>query len=179
LAVPVADLILDPANARRHPEKNLEAVVASLRVYKQRKPVVVNRRTGVVEAGNGTLEAAKALGWTHLAAVYVDDDPTTAAGFAIADNRSAELGEWDADALDRLLSEQDPEDEELRAMFEALAEEEGLASVGEETDEPAADQSDDLTESFQIIVTVPTEAEQAALLERLTGEGFQCRSLIS
>ena len=29
----------------------------------------------VVEAGNGTLEAAKRLGWTHVAAVLVDDDP--------------------------------------------------------------------------------------------------------
>jgi len=38
------------------------------RVYGQRKPVVVNRRTGIIEAGNGTLEAAVSLGWSHLAA---------------------------------------------------------------------------------------------------------------
>lgn len=95
LAVPCADLLLDPANARRHPEPNLEAIKGSLRVYGQRKPVVVNRRTGTIEAGNGTLQAASALGWSHLAAVYVNDDPMTAAGFSIADNRTAELAEWD------------------------------------------------------------------------------------
>jgi hypothetical protein len=44
LAVPCADLLPDPANARRHPEANLEAIKGSLRVYGQRKPVVVNRR---------------------------------------------------------------------------------------------------------------------------------------
>jgi hypothetical protein len=46
LAVPCCKLLLDPANARRHPEPNLEALKGSLRVYGQRKPVVVNRRTG-------------------------------------------------------------------------------------------------------------------------------------
>ncbi len=71
--------------------------------YGQRRPVVVNRRTGIIEAGNATWEAARALGWTHLAVVYVEDDPTTAAGYAIADNRTAELAEWDDEALARTL----------------------------------------------------------------------------
>src|SRR5258708_36246835 len=80
LAVSCSELILDSANARRHPEPNLEAIKGSLRVYGQRKPVVVNCRTGTIEAGNGTLQAALALGWSQLAVVYVDDDPMTAAG---------------------------------------------------------------------------------------------------
>jgi len=103
LARPVAELVADPANARRHPERNRAAIVASLRLYGQRKPVVVRRAGMVVVAGNGTLEAARALGWTHLACVVVDDDATTATGFAIADNRSAELAEWDDGALARIL----------------------------------------------------------------------------
>jgi DNA modification methylase len=120
LAVPCADLILDPANARRHPEPNLEAIKGSLRVYGQRKPVVVNRRTGTIEAGNGTLQAALALGWSHLAVVYVDDDPMTAAGFSIADNRTAELAEWDREALDKLLSEIKTQDPVLDQMLADL-----------------------------------------------------------
>src|SRR5215472_16348289 len=90
LAVPCSELLLDPANARRHPEANIEALKGYLRAYGQRKPIVVNRRTGIIEAGNGTLQAALELGWTHLAVVYVDDDPMTATGFSIADNRTAE-----------------------------------------------------------------------------------------
>jgi DNA modification methylase len=35
--------------------------------------------------------------------VIVDDDPATATGFAIADNRTAELAEWDDEVLARLL----------------------------------------------------------------------------
>ena len=120
LAVPCSQLIPDPANARRHPEANLAALQGSLRVYGQSKPVVVNRRTGAIEAGNGALEAALALGWSHLAAVYVDDDPLTAVGFSIADNRTAELAEWDREALDKLLGEIRTDDPLLDRMFAEL-----------------------------------------------------------
>jgi ParB-like chromosome segregation protein Spo0J len=99
LAVPIADLNLDPANARTHGEKNLAAIRASLAQFGQRKPIVVQRAGMIVRAGNGTVTAAKALGWTHIAAVVLDDDNATAAQFAIADNRTAELAEWDPDAL--------------------------------------------------------------------------------
>ena len=116
LAVRVSDLTPDPANARRHPSRNLEAIKASLRLYGQRKPLVVRRHGLVVEAGNGTLEAAKALGWTHIAAVLVDDDPITATGFSIADNRTAELAVWDEEALSRLLTELQAEEVDLDAL---------------------------------------------------------------
>lgn len=126
LAVAIEDLTPDPANARKHGADNLTAIKASLRVYGQRKPVVVNKRNGVVEAGNGTLAAAIALKWTHVAAVYVDDDPSTAAGFAIADNRSAELADWDGEALDKLIREIETGDEDLQALLSQLAEEQKL-----------------------------------------------------
>ena len=103
LATPCAELREDPSNARKHSPRNLDAIKGSLARYGQRKPLVVNGRDGTVEAGNGTLAAAKALGWTHVAAVFVDDDPTTATGYSIADNRTAELAEWDDAALAALL----------------------------------------------------------------------------
>ena len=40
-----------------------------------------------------------------MAAVIVDDDAITATGYAIADNRTAELALWDDKALGQLLSE--------------------------------------------------------------------------
>jgi hypothetical protein len=116
LAVAVADLRSDPANARLHPDRNLAAIEASLRTYGQRKPLVVRREGMVVEAGNGTLEAARRLGWTHVAAVLVDDDPITATGYSIADNRTAELAAWDEEALGRLLAELQAEEVDLDAL---------------------------------------------------------------
>src|SRR5262249_53769830 len=57
----------------------------------------------LVIAGNGTLQAAHSLGWLHVAVVLVDDDAATAAGYSIADNRTAELAGWGKKALGKLL----------------------------------------------------------------------------
>jgi hypothetical protein len=103
LAIPIAGLNYDPANARRHNAKNLDAIKASLAKFGQRKPIVVQREGMIVRAGNGTLAAAKALGWDKVAAVVLDDDNATASQFAIADNRTAELAEWDNETLASLL----------------------------------------------------------------------------
>lgn len=127
LAVPVGELIFDPANARQHPEPSISAIAASLRVYGQCKPVVCLRESGKVIAGNGTLQAALSLRWTHLAAVKVDMDAATAAGFSIADNRTAQLSSWDAEALDKLLREVSTgNDARLDEMLAELAEEVGI-----------------------------------------------------
>jgi hypothetical protein len=103
LAVTVDSLITDPANSRQHPDRNIDALKNSLAKFGQMKPVVVRRADRVVMAGNGTLAAAKALGWPMLAAVIVDTDATTAAAFAIADNRTAELATWDWEALGKTI----------------------------------------------------------------------------
>ena len=114
LAQGVSDLVLDPANARKHNKRNVEAIAASLTKFGQRKPIVVQKDGMVVRAGNGTLEAAKSLGWTHVAAVVLDDDNATASQFAIADNRTAELAEWDNETLASLL---DGMDADTRAVL--------------------------------------------------------------
>jgi ParB-like chromosome segregation protein Spo0J len=131
--------VLDPANTRKHGETNLDAIKGSLATYGQRKPVVARGDTRTVIAGNGTLQAARDLGWNHLAVVFTDDDPLTAAGFSIADNRTAELAEWDAEALDRLLSEIRVEDEHLQRMFDDLAEAERALATDAGIPEPPND----------------------------------------
>lgn len=88
----------DPKNARRHTERNVEAIRRSLESYGQRKAVVV--RKGQIVAGHGTAEAAKLLGWTHLAAVTADDlTEAQAREYAVLDNRAPELAEWDTENL--------------------------------------------------------------------------------
>lgn len=96
--VSVDDLLLDPANARKHPERNLSAIRASLRRFGQQKPIVVDQ-DNVVRAGNGTLAAAKAEGWTEIAIVRSALTGSEATAYALVDNRTSELAEWDPEVL--------------------------------------------------------------------------------
>lgn len=99
LARPVDSLQLLPGNPRHG---DVEAVARSLAAFGQRKPIVVTA-DGTVTAGNHTLLAARSLGWTEIAAVVVDDDATSARAFALADNRTAELGGYDDTLLAELM----------------------------------------------------------------------------
>lgn len=118
LAVECSTVRLDPRNARSHGDADLAATAASLAHYGQRKPIVVNRATATIEAGNGTYRAAtELLGWSHLAVVFVDDDPSSAMGFSLADNRTAELSSWDELRLAELLAE-NPLDPELAELLD-------------------------------------------------------------
>jgi site-specific DNA-methyltransferase (adenine-specific) len=97
--VQIDELDLDPRNARKHDEKNLKAIADSLEQFGQRKPIVVWGRT--VVAGNGTMAAARSLGWKEIEVAYVPDDWTAdqVKAYALADNRSAELAVWDEQVL--------------------------------------------------------------------------------
>ena len=102
----IKDLTPDPENARQHDDKNLKAIQASLKQFGQRKPIVITE-AGVIVAGNGTVEAAKRLGWTEIAAVEVPGDwtPEQTKAFALADNKTAELAKWDVKVLNAQLLE--------------------------------------------------------------------------
>ena len=94
--VPIADLHLDPANARKG---RVDMIADSLREFGQHRPVVVQQATGRVIAGNHLVQAAQALGWTDVNVLYVDDDDLKATRRGIADNATGDHATWDKDAL--------------------------------------------------------------------------------
>ena len=102
----------DPANVRKHDEKNIGAIKSSLLRFGQQKPIVVDAK-GIVRAGNGTLAALKALGWKEVRIVRSTLEGSEATAYAIADNRTAELADWDDDALSQTLAALQIEDEDL------------------------------------------------------------------
>lgn len=100
--VKIESLVEDAANARTHPEKNLKVIEDSLRAFGQQKPIVIDE-DNVVLAGNGLLAAAKRMGLTHIAVVRTSLRGADARAYALADNRSGELSEWDWESLAREL----------------------------------------------------------------------------
>jgi DNA modification methylase len=101
--VPLDALHTDPANARKHGEENMAAIVASLRRFGQAEPLVVHAATGRVIGGNGRLAAMRKLGWTEADVVELDLEAVDATALGIALNRTGELAEWDDEALAQLL----------------------------------------------------------------------------
>ena len=98
-ACPVGDLTLDPQNARKHDDANMQSIIDSLSQFGQRMPIVVQKQGMVVRAGNGRLLAARKLGWSHISALVVDEKDVDATAYALADNRTGELAAWDYDKL--------------------------------------------------------------------------------
>lgn len=101
--VPLGSISFDPANTRKHSRRNLDAIKASLRRFGQQKPIVVDAK-GIVLAGNGTLAAATELGWSEIQIVRTALAGVDATAFGIADNRTAELAEWEDSLSDVLRS---------------------------------------------------------------------------
>lgn len=170
LAVALDSLQLDPKNARKHSPENIASIEASLRKFGQMRAAVVNRSTGVILVGNGMTIAARNLGWTHLAVLYGDFDPATATGYAIADNRTAELAEWDDARLAEAIAEIEETDPDLAAalLLDDLLQQESAADVPEI--EPQ-------TNLAVLIEHLPSEAEQRRLFDSLVAQGLKVKVL--
>lgn len=185
LATPLANISTDPDNARRG---DMEAVRRSLNVFGQRKPIVVKRTgedaqglpVGIVIAGNHTLMAADALGWDHVAAVFVDDDATTARAYAIADNRTGELATWDYEQLAESLAELAGDEFDLETlgwgqgelddMLLAYSRDGDVDRLADQVGEPS---EGDTWPRLSLVVPPGTKAVYDSLMGRLDGEAHE------
>ena len=189
--VRIDDLHLDPANARKQTDENKSAIRASLARFGSGRSIVLDGKN-VVRAGNGTLEGAMQEGFTEVLVVEPkpgqlvavrrkDWTDSEATGYAIADNRAAELATWDdqvlAETLESLRSEPDLSieatgftDEQVDALLEKLAGE--IAGEDEEEVEGGL-----VPQKFEVLVECRSEAHQKEVFERLASEGLVCRVL--
>lgn len=131
----VQDLTQDPDNARGHDAKNVEAIVQSLEAFGQQKPIIIDKE-GKVVAGNGTLQAAKRLGWKSIKAVVTRLEGANQLAYAIADNRTAELAHWNDEQLAETLAALENDDSIDAAITGFSSKDidkmiEGLADSGE------------------------------------------------
>ena len=171
-SAPIDSLSPDPANLRLHPARNLDAIKSSLKRFGQQKPIVVDQN-GIVRAGNGTLAAAKSLGWKTIDVVRTELTGSDATAFAIADNRSAELANWDDDALARQLDSLRAEGFDLTATG---FDEKELTKL---LDDPVEVPETLGEEKWLVVVTCKDEQDQIAFLNQMESEGRQCKALFS
>ena len=90
----------------KNPRKgNVKAIAESLETNKQYRPIVVQKSTNKILAGNHTWRAAKELGWKKIAVVFVDVNDEEAKRIVLADNRTNDLAEYDNKILAELLQD--------------------------------------------------------------------------
>ena len=95
-------------NARRHSPEQIKLLRASLREFGFVNPILVDADLNVI-AGHGRLMAAQAEGLPTVPCVFVEHlTPAQKRAYILADNRLAEMADWD--------------EEILRAELDALAE---------------------------------------------------------
>lgn len=104
--IPIAELTPYPGNARRG---DVDRIRESVRANGQYRSLVVRRRAGslVVLAGNHTLAALRAEGAATVRCELFECDDDTALRINLVDNRAAELGSYDDEALALLLRQLD------------------------------------------------------------------------
>lgn len=113
LAVPIDDVSPFARNARTHDDANVKAIMASLKAFGQRAPLVARKGDKVLSVGHGRVMAMQKLGWTHAAVLFIEESEEEAIAYGIADNRTGELAKWDYKQLSALLDATPPE---LQAM---------------------------------------------------------------
>jgi site-specific DNA-methyltransferase (adenine-specific) len=183
LAVPVADLVPYRSNPR---VGNLDTIVESLQVNGQYRPIVVNRRTNEVLAGNHTLKAALVLGWDRIAATFVDVDDEQAARIVLVDNRANDLAGYDDSALVALLEELGPghlegtgfSDGDLAALLAGVIDE--PPALTDEDDAPALPKVQPVSKVGDVwllgpsVLLVGDSTDSALVLDALGGQLADC-----
>ena len=170
----IAKLTQDPENCRQHSEKNLKAIKQSLQTFGQQKPIVIDQE-GKVIAGNGTLEAAQELGWEKIQVVISELLGPEQTAYAIADNRTAELADWDKTVLVETLSNLEDalqaacgfNKNEMKNLLDSVTQEE-------------LDLADDMGDlEYRVVTTVDGPDTQEKLMVELESRGYKCLPLRS
>ena len=129
-------------NNPRHNDKAVEFVANSLRQFGWKQPIVIDEKYEIV-AGHTRWKAAKMLGMETVPCVMADDlTPEQVQAYRLADNKTAEMADWDFELLEKELNDIDP------AMFDMS--DFGFFADGEEPE----------TEQKEIIEDEPPEKDE-------------------
>ncbi len=102
---PLSRLHVDPRNPRRHPPAQIRSLVRSIQEFGWTNPILADPE-GVVIAGAGRLDAARACGEKTVPVIVLDGfTPTQVQAYRIADNRIPLDAKWIDDLLAEVLSE--------------------------------------------------------------------------
>jgi DNA modification methylase len=96
---PIASLTAYKNNPRKHPEKQLVKLAASMREFGFAMPVLIDEENLII-AGEARIEAARRVGIMEVPVIVAHHwSKAQIRAYRLADNRLAELAKWDSAAL--------------------------------------------------------------------------------
>ncbi len=93
----------------------VDAVVGSIRSFGFNVPILCDQNMTII-AGHTRLKAAQKLGLEKVPVIMVEMTDAKRRAFAIADNKTAEIADWDFPKLRGLLEELRSEDIDINSM---------------------------------------------------------------
>lgn len=106
--LPVDDLEPYENNTRRHEDYDVEQIATSIKKYGFDDPIGIWSDHNVIVEGHGRLETAKRLGMAEVPVIRLDHlTDQERREYAIMHNKTAELSNWDFEALDMELEDLD------------------------------------------------------------------------
>ena len=155
----------------KNPRKNdsaVDAVANSIREFGFKVPVVIDK-DGVIVCGHTRYKAAKKLKLDTVPCVVADDlTEEQIKAYRLADNKVSELAEWDIDLLG----------EELDGIFDIDMSDFGFDLTEEEDAQTERkDLSDNVGETYEVIIECDNEEQQEQIYNKLIGDGYSCRVL--
>ncbi len=112
--IAVADLRPWEDNPRRN-NHAVEAVAESIRSFGFNVPILCDQNLLII-AGHTRWKAAQKLGMLKVPVIIVEMDDAKRRAFAIADNKTAEIAEWDFPKLKEVLEKLRSEDIEIKSL---------------------------------------------------------------
>jgi ParB-like chromosome segregation protein Spo0J len=163
--IPISKVIPNSDNPRYIKEEKFKKLVQSLKDFPEManaRPIVVNKDM-VALGGNMRLKAMQEAGWSEVPVKVVDWSEEKQREFIIKDNVG--FGDWDWDMLTNEWESVDLKDWGL-----------DIPVFDTDTAEQR-DLSDDVKETFEVIIECGNEEYQEATYNKLIKDGYSCRVL--
>lgn len=123
-------------NNPRINDNAVEAVANSIKEFGFKVPIVIDN-DNVIIAGHTRLKAAQKLGLDKVPCIIAADlTPEQVKAFRVADNKTAEIAEWDMELLEQELAELQDMDFDMEQFgFEAFSQDDDVEVVEDEVPE--------------------------------------------
>jgi site-specific DNA-methyltransferase (adenine-specific) len=159
----VDELKGNPKNPRFN-ENAVDKVALSIQRYGFRNPLIIDENN-IVWCGNTRLKAAKKLELEEVPCIVVKDlTPKQMEEYALLDNKTNEIAEWDFDLLSEILPDLDLEDFGIDWNIPELQEE-----------IERKDLSDNIKEKFELVIKVENEMSLEELYNEMVERGYECK----